>query len=269
MACSRPTPLQRLLRARFRDRQALRFYDVGAFQGGFALQVLEAFPGSRGMLFEPSDDSARSLAERFRNDGRICVVPVALSNFSGTRSFHVLPESPARSSLLENADGDPTAVEEVRVATLDEIAFSREGETVDLIKVDTQGEDLRVLQGAAGTIAAQHPVLVVEVLFIPRYQGQARPAEILAFADEHGYRLARLLDVHHTRGDELAFADVVLVPEADPIPEGKPPFLPWGADDVGQLRLALRDANRDRRDKRDVIQQLARECADLRARLGR
>lgn len=233
------SPLQRLLLRLFPGRDGLRFCDVGAYRGDFALEVLELFPASHGVLFEPSAENAGLIEERLGADPRITLHRLALSDEDGAATFRFLPRTPYSSSLLAPAGADEEAeLRSVSVSTFDRVAegFDRSG--VDVIKVDTQGADLRVLVGAERTIAEHAPVLIVEAIFIPLYEEQAEPHEILGYAAQRGYRLVQMLDIHHTRADRLAFADLVLakstlhsgdrmlpaIPSADD-------FVPWSPND--------------------------------------
>ena len=56
---------------------------------------------------------------------------------------------------------------------------------VDFIKIDAEGMEMQVLAGAATIIAAQHPILYVEVV-------DEGVAEFMAWVDRNGYRVEKL-----------------------------------------------------------------------------
>jgi FkbM family methyltransferase len=56
---------------------------------------------------------------------------------------------------------------------------------VDFMKIDVEGMEMPVLAGAAGLIAAQHPVLYVEVL-------DETAGEFMAWVDRNGYCVEKL-----------------------------------------------------------------------------
>jgi FkbM family methyltransferase len=264
-----PRVLEDLLLRVFPGRNGLRFYDVGAFQGSFAVDILEMFPGSRGTLFEPSDENALAIEEHLGHDPRIELRRVALSDAEGERSFTYFPDAPAIGSLLERVSPSPRRERRSVAATTIDRIWEQAGEVdLDLIKVDTQGADLAVLKGAQRALSAQSPVLIVEAIFVRRYSGQSPPHELLAFAAKHGYRLAHLLNVNHTRAGELAWADFVLVHESAPPGDSEPPFVRWDPDDVIRLRAELQAARKDLRAKRRKIQRLVRQRNALRTRLN-
>ena len=243
------SPVQRVLLRSFPGRTGLRVYDVGAFRGDFTSEVLEVFPESGGILFEPAPKTAADLVGRFGSRPGISVREVALSDRPGRAPFHFIKDAPATSGLLAPLHRGASSADSVELTTLDQVAEADEGGAPDVLKVDTQGHDLRVLEGGRETLAAHHPVVVAEAIFAPLYEGQAEPYEMIAFLGGLGYRLGRILNVHHTTGDELAFADLVFVPyPADPY-ESSGPFPAWEADGVERLRDELRAVKLDRRDK--------------------
>ena len=71
--------------------------------------------------------------------------------------------------------GDP-----VEARTIDSFGFSN----VSVIKIDVEGHEARVLEGAAQTIGDSHPVILVEIL--ERNLDNVRP-----ILNEFGYSLRR------------------------------------------------------------------------------
>jgi len=69
--------------------------------------------------------------------------------------------------------------EGVEVVTLDALRLPR----CDFIKIDVEGMEEEVLQGAAATLAAHNPVLYVE------NDREGKSASLIAWLMEHGYRL--------------------------------------------------------------------------------
>jgi FkbM family methyltransferase len=133
--------------------------DVGANTGLYAyafgrFSAVEAF--------EPLPEPARMLQALATTLPRLRVHQVALSSRAGTGTLYVprghdghpLDEF-ARLTPVEGAHD--TAV--VPIRTLDEYALQNLG----LIKIDVEGHELSVLDGARETIARERPVLLVEI----------------------------------------------------------------------------------------------------------
>jgi len=150
------------------------FVDVGANIG-----FLSIYAATRGLVvhaFEPALDVfmllSRNLKLNFPEGAEVNVYMEALydSNTflkinprwtdyvtysSGEIDWEHSPNSGGL-SLVPTTDGNDNAY--VRASTLDEMQIAR----VDLLKVDTQGSDLRVLKGAENTIEACRPTIIFE-----------------------------------------------------------------------------------------------------------
>jgi FkbM family methyltransferase len=197
-----------LLQAALPER--IRLVDVGAFRGDFTAAALAAFPGSSALLFEPGPSKAAALRERYRGQAAVRVFEVALGDESGDALLHEQEDSATDSLLPANqATGETTRL--VRVSRLDAVLDDESAPPVDLIKIDTQGYDLRVLRGATETLARCHPALMVEGIFAPLYRGQASFDALLAFLTEAGYRLAGVHAIHTDPRGLLAFADFLFL----------------------------------------------------------
>jgi FkbM family methyltransferase len=190
--------------------ERIRIVDVGAYRGDFAAAALAAFPGSSALLFEPGPSKAAALRERYRGNPAVRVFEVALGDERGDAPLHEREES-ATDSLLPFAEAAEETTHLVRVRRLDEVLDEEGVPSVDLVKVDTQGYDLRVLRGAAETLARCHPALLVEAIFTPLYRGQASFDELLSFLTAAGYRPAGVHAVHTDARGLLAFADFLFL----------------------------------------------------------
>jgi FkbM family methyltransferase len=136
--------------------------DVGANQGFFAFAFSRI--ADRVEAFEPNPDCA-AFARRMLGC-RARVHAVALSNHRGRRQF-VVPVSEEGAVLhlggalaRDSAAGAQTMRFEVEVRTLDSYGFS----DVRAIKVDVEGNEMDVLEGARQVILRDRPALIVELL---------------------------------------------------------------------------------------------------------
>lgn len=191
----------------------LVFLDVGAYIGDFSAALLEAFPRARGVLFEPTEQSRETLARRFAANPAIRIFDLALSDESGTKDFFTT-DTPAANSLLELQPAQLTRVRvSKRIETLDRFLEHEELSTgINLLKVDTQGNDLKVLLGAKKTLGIYRPAILIESIFVELYAGQGSYFEIFDFMKEHDYRLGGIFESHATQEGLIAFADLLFLP---------------------------------------------------------
>lgn len=137
--------------------------DVGANQGFFAYALAEV--AGRVVAFEPNPDYA--LFSRIMLRGRAEVHRLAISNKSGKATFHV-PVSKEGVVLHLAGSLDDTHTRlfakvrhyDVEIRTLDDFGFTNVG----FIKVDVEGTERDVLDGARTIIMRDRPALVLELL---------------------------------------------------------------------------------------------------------
>ncbi len=133
--------------------------DIGANVGAWTRALLERIPeggaSARVFAFEPVAGTRAILEERVgssRGNARVSIVPFALSNEVARRPMFVLGDGAGTNSLHA---GDPFVIrtEEVATDTVDLFCQRESIEHVDLMKVDTEGHDFAVLEGAGGMLA--------------------------------------------------------------------------------------------------------------------
>jgi FkbM family methyltransferase len=138
--------------------------DVGSHYGEWSGQLIEvaASAPSRPQLelhvFEPTEFSFRQLGANLASPGtaRVTLNRAAASSRSGTGTI-IKPHEGAGSSSLGSHVGDESEslLEEIELVTLDEYCAAKGVEAVALLKIDAEGHDLSVLEGASGLLARQ------------------------------------------------------------------------------------------------------------------
>ena len=145
-------------------RKARTVVDVGANAGIFSLLAARVRPEARILAFEPHPLVAMSLARNVSLSGArgVEVFPAALGATSGyTKLFTTV--SDVLTSLDRSRVPDPVELS-VPITTLDAVVADRNVRGVDLVKVDVEGWELPVFQGAATTFARDRPVVIFEAL---------------------------------------------------------------------------------------------------------
>ena len=169
--------------------------DIGS-AGGLKGRWAPARSVVSGILFEPRDGG------KPRREGRDTLYPVALGPKRGRATLHVT-HLPNMSSMLQpnqellgtfRKKGPHTEVSgtiEVPMDTLDSVVAA-EGRRVDAVKIDTQGTELGILEGAKDCLSRSCLVAEVEVSFLERYRGQALFHDIDAYMTGLGFELVDL-----------------------------------------------------------------------------
>lgn len=177
-------------------------FDVGAHRGETAMAFTKAFPGAQLYCFEPfpeSFDVLKANAEVYP-DARL--LNAGLSDATGTQVLNVNAGSPTN-SLLEldsqasqtwNHEGlKPQGKVECQFYALDDFVCQHQIERIDLLKIDVQGAEYRVLEGASQTMATGRiRAIYLEIIVGPTYVGQWGLGRYLSYLEEKGFRVAGL-----------------------------------------------------------------------------
>ena len=184
-----PDIIDRLVRL---ARPGTTIFDVGANIGLMAIPVLRACGTCRVVSFEPSPNSLPYLQATARGStfaDRWTVRGVALSSSPGELDFTIgRPED----ALFEGFNSTTIAnarVIKVKVSTIDQEWRALDRPAVSVIKIDVEGAEGGVLDGASELLAAERPALVLE--WHEPYLSRFRTAvdSILRLANRFGYQL--------------------------------------------------------------------------------
>lgn len=202
--------------ARSLDDMPLGFIDVGA-RGG-AHDMVEPLAAQTAVLgFEPDDDEcARLLATKQATApwAQFALDPIALANAASTATLHLLSAATNHSLLPPNeaftkrygmVKFEQVGTTKLKTATLDSILFGpRAGQPFwgEFIKLDTQGTEYEILEGAANTLTQRCVAVVTEVSFCEIYKGQKLFSEVEQLMRRHGFSFYGFMPIH-TRSKKL------------------------------------------------------------------
>lgn len=133
--------------------------DIGGYRGRVLEEMLRLAPGGRHIAYEPNPYLHERLAKRFPSVDVRCA---AVSNQRGSATFTVVRDAPALSGLRDRWDGAEHRTESVpvRLETLD--GDLPDGYVPDFIKIDVEGAERLVFEGAIRTIAEHKPTILFE-----------------------------------------------------------------------------------------------------------
>lgn len=144
-----------------------KFLDIGANMGFYAIGAALVNKNIEVIAFEPNPGIRNSLSENIRLNNverNIQILEFALSNFSGNANFSVPAFTGSGGGSLMNLhpeEGLPTEFS-VSVEKLDNLSTKTSG--TDLVKIDVEGAEFQLLQGAMQTLKATRPTIVIELL---------------------------------------------------------------------------------------------------------
>ncbi len=133
--------------------------DVGAHTGKILAEFVRLAPEGKHIAYEPLPQMYERLTARFPD---VDVRRAALSNATGHSTFRHIKNRPAYSGLKERTYPGPVQVEMIEVDTEELDRSLPSGYVPSLIKIDVEGAELEVIQGAIQTITTHKPIVVFE-----------------------------------------------------------------------------------------------------------
>jgi FkbM family methyltransferase len=144
-------------------------FDVGANVGQTALAFSELFPSATIYSFEPVPNTFATLQASTQGRGNVRVFNIAFGGASARLPMAIKADSRTNSFAIGGSGEDEAEPQTmVNVVTVDEFVAEHGIKKIDFLKIDTEGFDLEVLQGAEGIIRAGGVDLIqVETGFDP------------------------------------------------------------------------------------------------------
>jgi FkbM family methyltransferase len=157
--------------------------DVGANRGIYTYLLYRL--GAKVEAFEPNLACSNVLNIWSHDKPNINVHAVALSSYSGSATLHIPVDKIGvehdASASIENTEFVNSRSQLVSIQTLDSYGFK----DLKLIKIDVEGHEYSVIEGAVKTIISSRPALLIEI----EQRHIDRPiAEVFAKILEFGYQ---------------------------------------------------------------------------------
>tara|TARA_Y100000816_G_C26099158_1_gene582203 strand:- start:1231 stop:1947 length:717 start_codon:yes stop_codon:yes gene_type:complete len=216
----------------FNKDKKLTIFDVGANIGQTVDEMLEFFPNSIIYSFEPQPKIYQKLTDKFKDNHHVKTFNIGLSNRKDKLSLFINEANNSVSSSLYRLNLDSESIKRnlhpkenfisnnnqnsilVEVDTLDNIGNTLNIDKIDILKIDTQGHEIEVLEGAFKLLKKNFiKAIVVECTFDDLYAIPRDNAPEL-FKIMYKYNLF-LYDISHIYKDyernQTLWADFIFV----------------------------------------------------------
>lgn len=192
--------------------------DIGAAKGYWSLGAGSIFTESAFYMFDPLQESEASLKEASSRHERYHYELCALGDVVGTQQINVTADCDG-SSLLEYYEDNGTAKAVIRVETLDGYVSDGKMPQPDLIKIDVQGFEMKVIDGGEQVLSNAEVVIIEANLF--RFMPECPLAhEVIARMAALGFQLYDLAgELRRPYQNDLGQLDLVLVKTGSPLVE--------------------------------------------------
>jgi FkbM family methyltransferase len=202
-------------------------FDVGAHVGRTVVKYRELFPQSLIYAFEPFKSSYEELKAVANSLPQVFSFNIALGDVAGEVTLNVNRSTATNSLLATDARAKETwngsdvteTVQSARVSveTLD--AFIERNPLVrriDVLKLDAQGSEMKILSGAENALRAGRVRMVyMEIIVRPTYIGQTLWTDYFEWLREVGFDLHNVYSLCHSNDGQLNQLDALFVWRGD------------------------------------------------------
>lgn len=168
--------------------------DVGANHGAWTRKALKYFPTSRYTLLEPQVWMKDSIKDLLDNNPQINFHAVGAGKESGIFKFTIVDRDDSCSFAYSEEEAKAKGFKqiEIPVTTLNELLVKEE--VPDLIKIDAEGLDLQVLEGANDFFGKTEIFMVEASIMSNSIDNTVK--NVIDFMDKKGYQLFDITDLN-------------------------------------------------------------------------
>ena len=156
-------------------------FDVGAHMGQATTNYRKRFPQAVIHGFEPCPEAFARLSEKFNADRYVKLCQMGFADTKGSRTLFLNQDSSTNSlfpavltadTLVEPGRIDNIGHITVPVTTLDAYCQEQYIPSIDILKMDIQGGELRALHGAVHMLSNRSiAIIYLEIWFVRVYEG--------------------------------------------------------------------------------------------------
>ena len=201
--------------------------DVGANKGESIKKFSNILSNPTIHSFEPNSDEFKELQKKYGNKNNIFLNNYALGDKKEVKKFNIASKSANSSFNNLNLGTDwlkirskqlnttqekyITKIEKVNVTTLDNYVQEKSIDRIDLLKIDTQGYEDKVLAGSLETIKKNKiSIILTEIIFDDVYNKYFSFSDIEKFIIPYNFRMVGIHLQNNNLFSGLVFASNVL-----------------------------------------------------------
>lgn len=199
--------------------------DAGAHTGDWTQKALEAFPKATVHAFEPASYTFVKLKNKHGEDGRVILNRLCLGSESREIELKIFGEGSHINSLYNTGHGivPVKGTEICTMETLDDYVSMKGIKSIRLLKIDTEGAEMFVLEGAHKCLE-RGIIDFIQLEYNDTWIDARRYLkDLFALADQYGYVVARILPKglkrikdYHWRLERFRYANYVLLKKSTP-----------------------------------------------------
>jgi FkbM family methyltransferase len=172
--------------------------DAGANVGSIAQEFSFYFPQAKILAFEPVLATFKRLEKKALASGRIIPIQLALGESSYQIEIPLNTEDTINSISAPPEQQNICGYEMINVESLDEYARKNRIEKVDILKIDVEGYEFKVLEGANHFIQSSIKAIVLEVGY-ERSSSKVHFSDVETYMENHGFQCCGIYDLSKSR----------------------------------------------------------------------
>jgi FkbM family methyltransferase len=176
--------------------QPKHIVDIGANHGTWSREALRYFPDTYITMIEPQAWLKNSFDDLLSNNPRVTYHAVGAGKQSGSFKFTIHDRDDSCSFKYSEEEASLNGYKQIElpVLTLNEILNNSHFPKPDMIKIDAEGLDLEVLEGASDYFGITEIFLVEAGVVNKEFSNNF--LELSKYMDDKGYRLFELTDIN-------------------------------------------------------------------------
>lgn len=200
-----------ILKKLINKTENLKFFDIGANEGRWIDSANKYFKNPIIHAFEPSEKEFQILKDKYSNQKNIILNNYALGEIKdekyfninykgGLNSFYDVNQKTnwfkrQKNNKKEFNEKFTLKKEKVNINTIDDYFKSENIDSIDIVKMDTQGYEPKVLEGALNSLKSKKiKTILTEIIISDVYKSNVSFFEIEKNLISNGYKLVSLDD---------------------------------------------------------------------------
>ena len=178
--------------------QAHTIVDIGANKGFWTRNAMQFFPTARFLMIEPQINLNTHMGDLVQNSS-IKLLNLGVGNQNGVLKFTIHKRDDSCSFAYSEEEAKKLGLEQVKIPikTLNTILKENNFPIPDLVKIDAEGLDYEVIEGASD-ILGKTEVFLVEAS-VNRDQYKNTLLKMIQLFDIYGYKLFEITDINREK----------------------------------------------------------------------
>ena len=194
--------------------------DVGANRGDWTRTARGIFPDAHYTLVEPQEHLRAYIRDLLEVPNPVELINAGVADRPGKLMFTVAARDDSSTFALSKEEAMAAGAQQipVEVKTLNEIVAGSAAGMADMVKIDAEGLDLKVLSGASNLLGKTDVFLIEAAICAPLENSLS---EVMRFMNGSGYRLMDITDLNRSpKHGVLWLCEAAFVRNGSPLLDG-------------------------------------------------